>query len=360
MKLLPQLLAQGRHDMRFGFGPFSVEQYGNVGLTEAYEIMGDAVELAENTGFDSAWIAERHFSEDGYCSAAFVAAANLAARTESIRIGVMPILGLSHPLYFAEDAAVLDNLSGGRAIICPINAVAHEIKGYGISEADYLGRFTESLDVLFKAWGARPFRADGKIWTIPAQLEGHTENVSGMVMASPKPAQFDLPVWLGGFWEPGRTLAAELGLPMILGSISDNQALGSLWSAYDEKTKNPRAAQHIVVRDIYVSTADDPAAEVAPMLTRQFERYNDWGLWNGDPRDFETLARGRFIIGNPEQVIDQIKVLDDTLGIDHLLCRMHFPGMPLHQLISSMTLFSREVIPEFRMSDLPRQIRVGV
>lgn len=346
--------------MRFGFGPFSAEKHGNIGWAEAFEIMGDAVELAENSGFDSAWIAERHFSPDGYCSAAFVAAANLAARTESIRIGVMPILGLSHPLYFAEDAAVLDNLSGGRAIICPINAVACEMQGYGIAESDYLDRFRESLEVLFKAWGARPFRSEGKNWTIPAQLDGHVENRAGTVMATPKPAQFELPVWLGGFWESGRTLAAELGLPMVLGSVSDNSALESLWATYEANTKNPRAAQHVVVRDIYVSSGDDPASEVAPMLTRQFERYNEWGLWSGDTEDFAKLARGRFIIGNPEEVIDQIKTLDDSLGIDQLLCRMHFPGMPLHQLISSMTLFSREVIPEFRMSDLPRQIRVGV
>jgi hypothetical protein len=39
---------------------------------------------------------------------------------------------------------------------------------------------------------------------------------------------------------------------------------------------------------------------------------------------------------------------------------MHFPGMSFAQLHASMTLFAREVIPEFKMPDLPHQIRQGV
>lgn len=347
--------------MRFGLGPFAAESHAGIGWTEAYEIMGEAVRFAENAGFDSAWVTERYFAEDGYCPAAFVAAANIAAKTEAIRIGVMPILGLTHPLYVAEDSTVLDNLSGGRAIIIPINAVASEMEAYGVTEQEYVERFGESLSVLFSAWGATPFRFEGQHWTIPAQLEGHAENVSGTVTATPKPAQFELPVWMGGFWEPGRRMAAEMGLPMVLGAISDNSALGTLWSDYDAAAvPRARKSPRVVIRDVYVSAGEDPVSECADMLTRQFDRYNEWGLWTGDTSDFAALAAGRFIIGNPEQVIAQVAELDTAFGIDHLVCRMHFPGMPLSQLLASMQLFSREVIPEFRMPDLPRQIRVGV
>jgi hypothetical protein len=39
---------------------------------------------------------------------------------------------------------------------------------------------------------------------------------------------------------------------------------------------------------------------------------------------------------------------------------MQFPGLPVEQVERSLVRFSQEVIPEFRMADLPTQIRTGV
>jgi len=347
--------------MRFGIGPFTAESHLGIGWTEAYELMGEAVRFAESAGFESAWVSERYFADDGYCPSAFIAAANLAAKTEAIRIGVMPILGLSHPLYIAEDSTVLDNLSAGRAIVVPINATAYEREAYGVSEAEYVERFRESLEVLFHSWSATPFSVSGRHWTIPAQLEGHVENSTGTVTVNPKPAQFELPLWMGGFWETGRDIAGEMRLPMVVGAISDNAALQGIWSSYDEAVGDSgRRTPRVLIRDVYVSTGDDPLAECGEMFRYQFERYARWGLWQGDTSDLAALAASRLIIGDPDQVIEQIAALDSEFGIDHLICRMHFPGMPLAQLLGSMQLFSREVIPEFRMPALPQQIRRGV
>lgn len=346
--------------MRFGLGPFAAEADNGLSWQEAYEVMGDAVVFAEDAGFDSAWVAERHFTDEGYCPSAFVAAGYLAARTTSIRLGVMPILGLTHPVYVAEDAATIDNASGGRLIVAPINAVSHEMAGYGVDEADYEARFRESVEVLVRAWAARPFRHHGSAWTIPAQLDGHVENPTGTVTVTPKPVQFELPLWIGGFWPAGRQLAAELALPMMLGAVSDNASLAELWATYDRTTSRLLRTPRVLIRDVFVTTSSDPLAECGEAFARQFQRYDQWGLWHGDASDIESLASDRLVVGNPDQVIGKIRALDDEHEIDHLICRMHFPGMRLHQVLASMSLFSREVIPEFKMPDLPRQIREGV
>jgi alkanesulfonate monooxygenase SsuD/methylene tetrahydromethanopterin reductase-like flavin-dependent oxidoreductase (luciferase family) len=346
--------------MRFGLGPFAAEQAGNISWMEAYEIVGEAARQADSTGFDSVWVAERQFSADGYCPQPFIAAANIAAKTESVKIGVLPIAGLTHPLYLAEDAVVLDNLSGGRAIVVPINAASHERLAYGITEDDYQERYRETIEVLLKAWAPKAFRHEGKHWTIPASLPEHTPIPSGTVLVQPQPAQFELPLLIGGFWAYGRSLAAEMGLPMVLGAISDNDALHSLWSDYDAVAPAAARRPKMLIRDVYVSANDDPLSEVADMVSYQFKRYSEWGMWQGDPADVTGLSKSSLIVGNPEQVIEQIAALDSVNGLDHLICRMHFPGMPLHQLLASMSLFSREVIPEFRMPDLPKQIRRGI
>lgn len=346
--------------MRFGLGPFAAEQAGGLSWMEAYETLGEAARQAEVTGFDSVWISERQFVPDGYCSQPFVAAADVAAKTESIKIGVLAIAGLTHPLYLAEDAAVLDNLSGGRAIVAPINAVSHEIAAYGLGQDEYDERYRETIEVLLKAWAPRPFRFDGRFWTIPAGMPEHTPIPSGTVLFQPQPAQFELPLWVGGFWPYGREVASSMGLPMILGAISGNDALHQLWADYDAIATPAARRPKVLIRDVYVSTGDDPLAEIGDMVTYQFQRYADWGLWSGDASDLKSLSESSLIVGNPEQVIEQIAALDQANGLDHLICRMHFPGMPLNQLLGSMTLFSREVIPEFRMPDLPKQIRTGV
>jgi alkanesulfonate monooxygenase SsuD/methylene tetrahydromethanopterin reductase-like flavin-dependent oxidoreductase (luciferase family) len=235
------------------------------------------------------------------------------------------------------------------------------MEAYGVAEKEYEERYLESIDVFFKSWASTPFSFKGKHWTIPAQLEGHVENKSGTVNVTPNPAQPQIPVWIGGFSEFARKVAGDLGLPMVLGAISKNQDAGKFFSEHEVKVQtrvanNPR----ILIRDVYVSNSANPMAECQEMLERQFVRYKNWKLWDGEIDNFAELAKGRFIIGTPEEVIDQIRYLEDNFGIDQLVCRMHFPGMPLHQLLKSMQLFSSDVIPEFAMPNLPSQIRLGI
>jgi len=92
--------------------------------------------LAEEAGFDSVWLAEGHFSSDGVCPAPQVAAAAVAATTEAIRIGLVASLGLYHPMYTAEDVAVLDNISNGRTLLLAAKPRAEEAAACGTPSAN--------------------------------------------------------------------------------------------------------------------------------------------------------------------------------------------------------------------------------
>src|SRR5579864_8684277 len=84
----------------------------------AGELYGHALELierAERLGFDTAWVAQHHARKDGGLPSPFVFLGAAAVRTSRLRLATGIItLPIEQPLRLAEDAAVLDILSGGR------------------------------------------------------------------------------------------------------------------------------------------------------------------------------------------------------------------------------------------------------
>ena len=89
------------------------------GLGSPRDAYRDTVALAvaaEAAGFDSFWVAQHHNSEaQGFLPSPFVLLAAVAQATQRIRLGVgVVVVPLEDPRRIAEDAAVLDTLSGER------------------------------------------------------------------------------------------------------------------------------------------------------------------------------------------------------------------------------------------------------
>ncbi len=267
--------------------------------------------LAEEAGFDSVWLAEGHFSSDGVCPAPQVAAAAVAATTEAIRIGLVASLGLYHPMYTAEDVAVLDNISNGRTLLLAAKPRAEEAAACGTPSANIEERFREALEICLAAWSPLPFRHEGQHFRVPACLP---ENVHAaaftQVSVTPKPAQPRLPVWVAARDEDAVRLAARLGLPIA----------GEAESAVEE-------------------------------LRSRFELYRS--LAGEAPG--RSLALMREVDGSDiRRCSEEIEWYRDELGVSYLICRLAGDRAARGEAVERL---GREVMPQFHMSGYPQELR---
>lgn len=105
------------------------------------------IERAEELGIGSVWFSEHHHFEDGYLPQPHVYAAAAAARTSRIRLGTAIALApLRKAIEYAEQAAVLDIISGGRFELgLGVGYRVPEFRSYG---ADISKRFELFEEVL--------------------------------------------------------------------------------------------------------------------------------------------------------------------------------------------------------------------
>lgn len=340
--------------MKFGIGLFSMQTHEELPYTqpELYKNTITQVKLAEDIGFDSAWISEHHFLDDGYCPSPAVMAGALAAVTNTIRIGSGGIiLPLHNPVKVAEDASVVDNISNGRFDLGVVLGYRkEEYDGMGVHMKHRPSRMDEGLEVLEKALSGEKFSYEGK--------RHRFENTT----LTPRPVQNPLPIYIGAFEEPAIRRAGRFGHPLLIGPGRTVDMVRDTLAYYnDEAGKSGRSAgdvEHILLRETFVSGDREEAIEGGnKYIISMYKYYFTLGVKMfvrgeqltdiNDPL-FEHLAEERFIIGTPEDCIKEIEMYRDVLGINYIAHRMVFPQAS-HEVISGcMETFGNEVIAHFK------------
>jgi len=339
--------------MKFGIGLFSTQTHPeNPGShAELYRQTLKQVRLAEEVNFDSAWISEHHFLEDGYCPSPLVMASAMASVTKRIKIGTGAlILPLHNPVRVAEDAAVVDNISNGRLILgVALGYRKDEFDGLGIPMKQRPSRMEEGIDVIIKSWTEDKFSYGGKRYNL--------HNLS----VTPKPVQKPhIPLYIGAFEEPAIRRAGRLGYPLIIGPGRTMQMVRETIGFYNDAArkagKNPDNVEHVLLRETYIAENGKKAKEEADKyIISMYKYYFSLGvrmfvrgkqLMGLDDPMFEYLPEERFIIGDPEDCIKEVNRYRDELGINYIACRMVFPSATHETISKCIGLFGKEVIPK--------------
>ena len=358
--------------------------------------------LADQMGFDAVWFVEHHFLTTfsmSPCPEVILTA--IAAQTKRIRLGFgVVILPYHHPVRVAERIAMLDHISNGRVEFGTGRSAPYEQTGMGIDPQLTRDMWEESLTMIPKIWESDMFTWDGRFWNVPPRE------------VLPKPYQKPHPpIWVAALQPATYALAAQKGIgvmslgvnaPSVLEehikayrvAIKEADPVGGfvnnrwLTSCFGYCGEDDHEAKELCARSLktffgpgrpYVQDQKDVYSHLLEQwggipehLLQNFSRYVDVKeITNGSVTQFdlsggsalaqriweefdaETICdRAIIVAGDPESCIKAVKIHEAT-GVDQIQFLMATETVPHEQVMKSIEMFGKHVIPAFKKAKDP-------
>ncbi|MGH3824064.1 MAG: LLM class flavin-dependent oxidoreductase [Pseudonocardiaceae bacterium] len=335
--------------MRFGVFLLAA-QFPDQNHTTVLESAIAAALAAEEAGFDDVWIAEHHFMPYGICPSAVTLAGYLLGATGRITVGTaVSVLSTQHPVALAEQAALLDQLSGGRFRLGVGRGgpwIDLEVFGTGLDR--YQHGFPESLDLLLAAL------SESRVAGCGPHFRFSDVDIVPRPRTSPRPD-----VILAATTAPTVELAAHRGLPLLLGMHASDTEKASLIHHYDQATGGDRrpSVRHISAALAYVADSQHEAMAtmrrslphwLGPGL-RGYRRVDGVPHHPRDPHEYTELLCRLHPVGTPEHCRTMLTTTARRTGIDHVILLVEGAGDRARTLENIIRL-GTEVLPELRSS----------
>ncbi len=304
---------------------------------DSYRIGLDLFATAEQLGFDTGWVAQHHFlNGSGRLPSTLTFLAAAAERTQRIQLGTaIVILPLEDPLRVAEDAAVVDTISGGRL---------------------QLGLGTGGDPLTFAAFGqdleSRRDRYAKSLCVLGDALAGHRINGTDARLYPPAPTLSER-TWESTLSTDGATRIGQnangllLARTAFLSSEATDQAQVPVARAYlRERSTRSGAVRLGLSRTVYPAADRKTALShleggVASYVEGMVQR----GYFPAGLSQAEYFARSHIHYGHPEDVVASLRA-DRVLPMTtELICQVQ-PGHPTpDQIVTALERIANEVAP---------------
>ena len=364
---------------------------GNAGLNGEYydtmlrEVLGQC-QLADELGYDSVSFTEHHFHSEGFELSNNPVLLDLfvGLQTKNLRVGQLGIvLPAQNPLRVAEDIAMLDRMTGGRAnagfargyqrrwvdVMAQQMHGIHGARPYEHDKIDSANRaaFEECFRIVKMAWTQDYMDYSGRYWKVPMEgtpwpIEatkkwgaGVVDDVVTQVAVVPKPVQKPHPPLFQPFASSERTIrfCAEEGITPILPPLHPRLER-RLVDLYADCSGRPPGDGIGVLRDVIVADSDDEAERIwssgprfcgaawfAPFGFDRGTRDPDTGAeFDGD-----YLGEGLAMVGTVATVTRQLERLRERLGVEWMFTWQYNGLVSDRQNRLSIERWATEVVP---------------
>ncbi|RVB43361.1 LLM class flavin-dependent oxidoreductase [Mesorhizobium sp. M7A.F.Ca.CA.004.05.1.1] len=323
-------------------------------VTELEEL----VLMAEQAGFETAWIGEHHGMEFTISPNPFINIAYLAAKTSHIRLGTGTVIApFWHPIKLAGEAAMADVISGGRLDIgIARGAYSYEYQRIfpGLDAWGAGQRMREIIPAIRGLWDG-DFELSGEFWQFPPTT------------SSPKPLQNPSPpIWVAARDPNSHDFAVANGCKVQVTPLaSGDEEVTSLMQRFNAAcAAHPEIERPEIMLLMHTFVAEDAAD--ADRLTQDLSTfYCQFGAWFQNkkpvhqgvlelltpdeiaamPQYAPDKIRQNLVIGEADEVIARLKDYE-ALGYDQYSIWID-SGLSHKRKMKSLQLFIDRVMPAF-------------
>ena len=288
------------------------------------------VRAAREAGFRSLLLPHHYLTEPLQMLQLTPLAAYLLPHADGMLVGGgILILPLLNPVHVAEEAATLDVLSGGNFILgVGLGYREPEFAAFGVPLQERGARFAESIGLIRRLWAEARVTHAGRFYTVQD---------AGIGLRPKRPG--GPPIWIAAQAEPAIRRAARIGDAwLIVPSAALDRVtaqMGVYRAALAEAGRT--AACYPIERECYVGARHKIALEECRgPLEYKYAAYASWGLAGSTQMPFEQFVRDRFIIGDAAFVREEVARYHATLGVDHFVMRVQWPGLPQEAALASI------------------------
>ena len=334
--------------MKIGF--FITNQYlPGESMPRKIEESAEQVRAARDAGFDLICTGQHYLAAPYQMSASFPLLARMAAEAGDMEVAATVVLvPLHNPVELAESVATMDAICNGRFIFgVGLGYRDEEYTAFGLERGERVSRLREALEVMKLLWTQEEVEFEGKYYRVP-RVSPATRPVQ-----QPHP-----PIWVAANNDVAIRRAARWGYPWLVNPHATMEMVAGQWQGYKaglEQAGQPTPEALPMMRELYVAQDRETAyVESEPYLASKYAAYAAWGqdkALTGEESfsvPYQDLARDRFLLGSPEDVVGEIRRYEQELGVNYLIFRMQWPGMSQDQTLRQIELLGREVIPQVR------------
>jgi alkanesulfonate monooxygenase SsuD/methylene tetrahydromethanopterin reductase-like flavin-dependent oxidoreductase (luciferase family) len=322
----------------------------------------EQIQYAEELGFDAVWLAEHHFTRFGIVPSAIPFATYVAARTKQIRIGTgVSVLTFHHPVFMAEETAMLDVLSQGRLDFgVGRGQVVYEYNNFKVEYDSRTQRFQEIVDIILGLWRTPGFTYHGQYYSVDDLT------IAPVPVQQPHP-----PMYLAVSRTPASVqVAVSRGLPILTSANTPDEDVLGIRALYFEQCaaigRRPPVEDMPFFRHVHVAE-DEKQAIAIPRdaitwvrdlnslrrtLTGGSEIYRDLEHWRRTRTvkvpSYEEELQTTAYFGTPDQLVQRIRWLREEDHVEYFGASMSYGKMKHADVLRSMELFGRDVMPKFR------------
>ena len=305
------------------------------------------VRMARDRGWNSL-LSGQHYLNEGNNKQLQVVPflARLAAEAGEMTIGLgILLLNLHNPVYTAETVATLDIIARGNFIFgVGLGYRDVEFDAFGVPKGERVKRFEDYLTLVQRLWTEE---------SVSYQRFGiHLHNVHMNIRPVQKPHP---PIWMAANSDAAVRRAARSSDAWLINphaTIDTIRRQIGLYRTELDATGKSGARDLPVIKEVFCARDRATALEMAgPYLLAKYRDYAKWGQDKVMPddtdfnRSLDELVAGRFILGSPEQCYKELEPYWKEFGVNHIVMRTHWAGMPLSTALSSMRLISDELLP---------------